>query len=140
MRRVDMSPSNNDAFTMFSMTHVIAMFVLGLSIILLYFQKNKRQLLKTHSTLLQRSLAISLLIMDIFYYVWLITTDRWNLSDSLPLELCSISLILTMMLLWTGSSHIYPFVFYAGIGGALQAVITPVLDMDFPHFRYFHFF
>jgi len=78
--------------------------------------------------------------MDILYYVWLFQTERWNWSNSLPLELCSISLAMTIVLLWTGNKHVYDFVFFAGIGGALQAIATPVLDLSFPHFRYFHFF
>lgn len=89
---------------------------------------------------IEKSFAITLVIADIGYYLWLIFTDRWNIQDSLPLELCSISLVLAVILLWTGNRHLYDIVFYAGIGGALQAIITPVLDIDFPHFRYFHFF
>lgn len=89
---------------------------------------------------MERLFGLSLLVIDILYHVWLVQSDRWELSNSLPLELCSISLLLTIVLLWTGNRLVYQFVFYAGIGGALQAMLTPVLDMDFPHFRYFHFF
>ena len=39
-----------------------------------------------------------------------------------------------------GTGGLIDFVFFAGIGGALQAMATPVLDVGFPHFRYFHFF
>ena len=59
---------------------------------------------------------------------------------ALPLELCSISLLVSIVLLLTGNRHLIDFVIFAGIGGALQALATPVLDMDFPHFRFFHFF
>ncbi|CAM3045189.1 Integral membrane protein (Intg_mem_TP0381) [Filibacter tadaridae] len=58
----------------------------------------------------------------------------------MPLELCSISLLVVIVLLWTGNKRLIDFVFFAGIGGALQAMATPVLDVGFPHFRYFHFF
>ena len=78
--------------------------------------------------------------MEVLYHVWMNWTGRWDLSDSLPLELCSFSLIVAIVLLWTGNKHLVDFVFFAGIGGALQAMATPVLDLGFPHFRYFHFF
>ena len=78
--------------------------------------------------------------MDITYHLWLIVTERWGLDDSLPLELCSISLLVSIVLLLTGNRHLIDFVIFAGIGGAIQALATPVLDMDFPHFRFFHFF
>ncbi|GGG02683.1 hypothetical protein GCM10010913_25520 [Paenibacillus aceti] len=35
---------------------------------------------------------------------------------------------------------LYPFLFFAGIAGALQALLTPNLVYGFPHFRFFHFF
>lgn len=88
----------------------------------------------------ERLFALTLLVMEVLYHVGMIVTGRWGLSDSLPLELCSISLLVAIVLLWTGNRHLYDFIFFAGIGGALQAMATPVLDVGFPHFRYFHFF
>ena len=88
----------------------------------------------------ERLFALTLLVMEVLYHVGMIGTGRWGLSDSLPLELCSISLLVAIVLLWTGNRHLYDFIFFAGIGGALQAMATPVLDVGFPHFRYFHFF
>ncbi|WP_342511642.1 TIGR02206 family membrane protein [Sporosarcina sp. FSL K6-1522] len=88
----------------------------------------------------ERLFALSLLVMELLYHVWLIGIGRWGLSDSFPLELCSISLIAAILLLWTGNPHLYNFVFFAGIGGAIQAIATLVLDLGFPHFRYIHFF
>jgi hypothetical integral membrane protein (TIGR02206 family) len=78
--------------------------------------------------------------MEVSYHGWMISTGRWMASQSLPLELCSISLMVAILLLWTGKKQLIDFVFFAGIGGALQAMATPVLDIGFPHFRYFHFF
>lgn len=89
---------------------------------------------------IEKIFALSLLTVDLCYHIWLITTDRWALSHSLPLELSSLSLLITILLLWTGDKRLIDFVFFAGIGGAIQALLTPVLDVGFPHFRYFHFF
>ncbi|WP_391204072.1 TIGR02206 family membrane protein [Psychrobacillus sp. L4] len=122
------------------MAHFSAIGVLCFFIILLLIIKKRWSISQKKVLLMERLFALSLLIMEILYHVWLYQTGRWNWVSSLPLELCSISLILTIILLWTGNRHIYEFVFYAGIGGALQAVATPVLDLSFPHFRYFHFF
>lgn len=127
-------------FKMFSVVHIASMLTLSLLILLLFFSKNKWSN-KPHEILFrERFFALTLLIMDSCYYIWLVQTGRWDVSNSLPLELCSISLIITIMLLWTGNKKFYSFVFFAGIGGAIQAVATPVLDLNFPHFRFFHFF
>ncbi|WP_342542676.1 TIGR02206 family membrane protein [Paenisporosarcina sp. FSL H8-0542] len=128
------------AFVMFSTAHQIVIVGLVLLIVLLFAFKNRWTLQPRKAQQIERLFALSLLGMDIAFYIWLFQTGRWNLSSSLPLELCSISLVLTIVLLWTGNKHVYDFVFYAGIGGALQAIATPVLDLSFPHFRYFHFF
>ncbi len=79
-------------------------------------------------------------MMESLYHIWLIHIGKWNVKDSLPLELCSVSLILTVLLLFTRNRMLYNFVFFLGIGGALQAILTPVLDLSFPHFRFIHFF
>lgn len=127
-------------FEMFSSAHFAAIVALFFVIFLLFLSRKKWSIQPYNLRRIERLFALSLLIVDVFYYIWLVQAGRWNISNSLPLELCSISLLMTIFLLWTGNKHLYDFVFYAGIGGAIQAVATPVLDMSFPHFRYFHFF
>ncbi|MEK3976549.1 MULTISPECIES: TIGR02206 family membrane protein [Psychrobacillus] len=130
----------DNRFVMFSLAHWGAIAVLITFILLLFITRTRWTESEKNILSMERLFGLSLLVIDILYHVWLVQSDRWELSNSLPLELCSISLLLTIVLLWTGNRLVYQFVFYAGIGGALQAMLTPVLDMDFPHFRYFHFF
>ncbi|WP_260858105.1 TIGR02206 family membrane protein [Bacillus sp. FJAT-22090] len=127
-------------FEMFSFAHLLAIVTLFLLALLLFFIKKMNLMQFEKVRPLEVLFGISLLVMDIFYHVWMIQAGRWDWSSSLPLELCSISLVMAIILLWTRNKHVYDFVFFAGIGGALQAVATPVLDIGFPHFRYFHFF
>lgn len=129
-----------NAFEMFSRAHVATIVVFFFVIVVLFLSKKKWSFQPQNLRRLEHVFGWSLVVMDVFYYIWLLQADRWHVSNSLPLELCSISLVMTIILLWTGNKHVYDFVFYAGIGGALQAIATPVLDMSFPHFRYFHFF
>lgn len=136
-----MEQKGEPLFVMFSLAHFGAVTGLIVAIILLFFSKKKWLKLQSRNIgRIERIFAMTLLTMEILYHVWLVQTDRWNWSSSLPLELCSVSLVMTVILLWTGNKHVHDFVFYAGIGGALQAIATPVLDLGFPHFRYFHFF
>ena len=128
------------SFVMFSFEHAMAIVLLFLFISLLFISKKNLSDRRGHLRLIERLFAGSLLIMEIFYHIWMITTERWNLSSSVPLELCSISLLVAIALLWTGNRRLYMFVFYAGIGGAIQAIATPVLDVGFPHLDTFHFF
>ncbi|WP_432358898.1 TIGR02206 family membrane protein [Sporosarcina sp. UB5] len=127
-------------FVMFSFVHLSVLSIIAIIIVLLYWQRKRLHVNASKLKWAERIFALSLLAMDILYHIWLIVTDRWALDDSLPLELCSISLFVSIVLLLTGNRHLTDFVIFAGIGGALQALGTPVLDMDFPHFRFFHFF
>ena len=133
-----MSENKDMLFVMFSSAHSLAIALTFFFLFLLYFLKNKW----TNVTARKSELifAISLMIMDVLYHIWLIDTGRWSVRHSLPLELCSISLLVAILLLLSGNKHLYDFVFFAGIAGALQAIVTPVLDVNFPHFRFFHFF
>ena len=127
-------------FIMFSTMHWMAIAFLILFSVLLLISKKKWSTQPQFRKLIERSFALSLLVMELLYHGWMILTERWSFQESLPLELCSISLIATIVLLWSGNKLLYGFVFFAGIGGAFQAMLTPVLDLGFPHFRFFHFF
>ena len=124
------------SFVMFSVAHIAVIVVLCLAIVVLFIGRKRGPISQKY----ERLFALSLLSMECLYHVWMMTTGRWTLASSLPLELCSISLLVTISLLWTGNKHLIDFVFFAGIGGAIQAMATPVLDIGFPHFRFFHFF
>lgn len=135
-----MTGKSGPSFVMFSTAHLVILVIILLIAIILFLSRKNYSLKQQKHQLIERLFAISLLIMELLYYVWMYGTGRWDVGNSLPLELCSISLMLAIILLWTGNKLLYDFVFFAGIGGALQALATPVLDLSFPHFRYFHFF
>ena len=59
----------------------------------------------------------------------------------LPLHMCSVVVWLTMYMLLTNSYPIYEISYFLGIGGALQALLTPdITGYGFPHFRAFNTF
>lgn len=70
---------------------------------------------------------------------WYGITDNWGLH-SLPFQLCSIMMWLSILLLLTRNHKLFEVTFFLGIMGAMQALLTPNLDVSYPEFRYFHFF
>ncbi|WP_147804110.1 TIGR02206 family membrane protein [Alkalicoccus halolimnae] len=122
-------------FEMFQFQHIIMITLLFIGIIVIYVTKNKK---------VQRSVeiitALSLILFEISYQLWLLLTGNWEIHHALPLELSSISIILVIILLLTGKRELFEITFFIAIGGALQAVVTPVLNFGWPHFRYWHFF
>lgn len=128
----------NYDFQMFSLSHfvVISIFILGSILIFLFRGKLKAE----EWRYAEIGVAISLIIMETTYHLWMLQNGSWHVSHAIPLELCSISLILTVILLLTRKKLIYEILLFTALLGASQALFTPLLRYDFPHFRFFHFF
>lgn len=86
-------------------------------------------------------LAWTLLVNEIAWHYWNYTVGRWTIQTMLPLHLCSILVWLGALMLLTRSHRIYEFMYFMGIGGAIQALATPDLGIyGFPHFRFLQTF
>lgn len=127
-------------FKIFSASHIVVLILILFIVILLFMLRKRINLYTFQNRCIERIYAVTLLLSEVGYHIWMWQTNRWHIANSLPLELCSISLLVAICLLWTGKRIWYPFVFFAGIGGAIQAILTPDLDIGFPHFRFIHFF
>lgn len=69
--------------------------------------------------------GIMLLSLAILLHIYLIYLGKWNLRTSLPLQLCSISGILSgVVLLWREQTA-YELLLYWGIPGAFYSLLTP---------------
>ena len=125
-------------FQWFSISHFIMISLLFLGSMIIFLKKNKWK--KENLRTAEIPIAISLIIFEIFYHIWMYQNGIWQVRQSLPLELCSISLILTILLLLTRKKIFYEILLFTALLGASQALFTPLLHFDFPHFRFIHFF
>lgn len=127
-------------FIMFSPSHWAALSIITLSCLLLY---GLRFEIRTDSRLRQ-GVRLLLIIVLVFsetgLQLWYVTQNIWKSSSSLPFELCGITLLLSIVMLITRSRKMYSFLYFAGIGGAFIALLTPNLVYPFPHFRFLLFF
>ncbi|MCD9021449.1 YwaF family protein [Cohnella silvisoli] len=126
------------AFEPFSLAHDIglalaAAFVIGIS----FFRRKLKD--PVYNLIARIGLAALLVICELALQGWYAVTDNWGWY-SLPFQLCSIMMWLSAALLLTRNRRLYEITFFLGIMGALQALLTPNLDVTFPQFRYFHFF
>ncbi len=127
--------NKKNPFVRFSTVHLISIFLFFLGIILLFIFRKK-----INETFTRIFFVSIILLLEIGYHIWLITNNLWAASHALPLQLCSISLILCIILLLTNNKTTFEIVFFIGIAGALQAIFTPELFYNFPHCRFLHFF
>lgn len=131
---------HSENFIMFSLSHWIALTTIAL-VCLVFF--SSRVALRTHPKL-RRGVRLLLVLLLLFsetgLQLWYRSQDIWKASSSLPLELCGITLLLSVIMLLTRSRLLYSFLYFAGIGGAFVALITPNLVYPYPHFRFLLFF
>jgi hypothetical integral membrane protein (TIGR02206 family) len=99
---------------------------------------------RTKSRRLERSICFTLsALLLINYAAYVIIgrnfgVDRWY--KLLPLQLCDWAMIVIIGALWTGNRRWLEVAYFWGIGGTLQAIITPNLRFGFPDLRFISFF
>ncbi|WP_042159748.1 TIGR02206 family membrane protein [Paenibacillus gorillae] len=85
------------------------------------------------------TLAALLVACELSFQSWYVLGGTWGVH-ALPFQLCSMMVLFSAVLLISRNAKLGDVVFFLGILGALQALLTPNLDYNFPHFRYFHFY
>jgi len=80
------------------------------------------------------SLAGGCLASEIYLIVWWSWTGA-RLQELLPLQLCDMSIVIAPIVLLTGSRRWYELLYFWGIGGAMQGLLTPNVEWGFPSIR-----
>ncbi len=121
-------------FVLFGAAHIVTLVVVALFILALTRFKGAPE-----STLrkVRWTLAIVLCLNEIAWHVWSLAVGTWNIQTMLPLQLCSLLIWLSVFALISRNTILYEFVYFLGIGAAIQALFTPDAGIyGFPHFRY----
>ncbi|NUU78474.1 YwaF family protein [Paenibacillus xylanilyticus] len=136
-----LDPYDAEPFIMFSNPHLWAMGSSAMMIILLFLFRNRLRTWPERTRRVMRiALAVFMLGCEVVLQFWYVYGGVWSVRTSLPLELCSLSLLLSAVLLLTRSRLLHSSLLFAGIAGALMAIITPNLGYAYPHFRFIQFF
>lgn len=127
------------SFIPYSRQHVLILFIMLVGIFFLYqYQDLLRQ--SEWNITVRYAIAFLFIGSEIGLYMWEWKAGIFELATSLPFELCTISLLLASIMIVTKSYRIYEIVFFTGIIGASQAILTPNLQYTFPHFRFIEYF
>ncbi|WP_334073468.1 MULTISPECIES: TIGR02206 family membrane protein [Paenibacillus] len=127
-------------FLMFSAPHLISIALLLVFALALFLTRRHIREKKTLRLAVRCGLIFLLILCEGSLNIWYFAEEVWDIRYTLPLELCTITLLLSILMLWTRTRWLYEILLFAGIGGALQAFLTPNLAYGFPHFRFFQFF
>ena len=98
----------------------------------------------TKSPRVERAIVATLSAVLVFDYVAYLIFIRnhgvvaWQ--QMLPLQLCDWGMVVVIVAMLTGNQRWFEVAYFWGIGGTLQAVLTPNLRFGFPDLRFFSFF
>lgn len=134
-----LSANTNNVFIPYSSFHLIVLALFLLLLIALFLNRRWFQPERRERTA-RYMLAGILILCEVTLNIWYVHQSVYNIKNSLPLELCSISLYMCVLMLLLKSRGIFAIVYFTGIGGAAQALLTPVLYYNFPHVVFFEFF
>ena len=127
-----------DPFILFGTSHIISIaLAIFLSIFIPIFAKKKLSERYQHIV----GGVIGYLVMS-SYILWTaleITAGTFDLKLHLPIHLCRMANLLLPFVMIARSYLFYEILFFWGLSGMLQAVITPDIAAGFPHFQFFRF-
>ena len=128
-----------ERFTHWSFLHWIILVLTCLITFLLIFvaRKNKNTFIPQK---ISYSLSILLILNFIAYNIYRIRSGFWEIRYDLPMEFCNWSMIVTSIALFTKNQTFSELSYFWVMAGSIQGVITPDLQVTFPHIYFFIFF
>ena len=83
------------------------------------------------------ALALTLLLNELAWHLWNLATGSWTIEQMLPLHMCSAMVWITVWALLLERRRLYSLLYFFGVAGASQALITPSSgSYGFPHYRF----
>ena len=128
-----------EAFQPLSASHwIVLALVVAVNILIYIYRAKIRENLPASVT--HAMMAALLLFLALTQQAWYVLSGTWSIQYSLPLYLCDMSLFVCVLMLLKNSYNLYEIAYFWGVGGAVQALLTPNVSYAFPHFIFFQFF
>lgn len=122
------------AFELFGAGHLLSIAIIASVVaFLIWGWKNPSATSKRNARLIMLGVF---LVIEISWHTWNVYNGTWTIQKHLPLHACSVSAWCSILVLITRSYRIYEIVFFIGLAGATQTVLTPDAGIyGLPHFR-----
>lgn len=86
-----------------------------------------------------RVLGVVLAADAVSYTVSLVVQGTWSAKTSLPLALCDVAVVIAAVACWWRIALLVELTYFWGLAGTLQGVLTPDLNVGFPHLVFFQY-
>ena len=112
------------------------------SLIILLILLLSKYLNKKTKLTLAKSICILTIALTLYGHLIDVINDNWRLHEDLPFHLCSISNLITCIILFIPKNNrLFEFLFYCGFLGGLMAILTPQINYyDGGIFMYFEYY
>jgi hypothetical integral membrane protein (TIGR02206 family) len=82
----------------------------------------------------------ALILNYVIYLIFIRSRGLVDWRQILPMQMCDWGMVVVIVAMWTGNQRWFDVAYFWGIGGTLQAVLTPNLRFGFPDWRFISFF
>lgn len=128
-----------ERFVPFSAEHLTALLLIAVASVAVPLAVRR-----AHDRRLAARVALALAAATVVFQLASIGLGIWlydrPLAQQLPLHLCGISMLLTAIMLARQSYSLFEILYFWGLAGGMQALLTPDLLVGFPHPLYISFF
>jgi hypothetical integral membrane protein (TIGR02206 family) len=121
-------------FKLFGKSHLVALSLIVLFNVLLALWKPKKE---STRKVVRTTIAATFIANEGLMHLWHYRSGLWSNKTLLPLHLCGIMIYTSCYMLVRPSDDLYQMVYFMGMPGAFQALLTPDPgDYDWPHYRF----
>ena len=85
-------------------------------------------------------LSAVLILNYVVYLVFIRSRGVVDWRQLLPMQMCDWGMVVVIVAMWSGNQRWFEVAYFWGIGGTLQALLTPNLRYGFPDWRFISFF
>ena len=131
--------NNATPFQAFSTEHWVAIFLtVALPFVLAALVRASKSAVAEHAVV--AALSAILFANYAGYLLFIRRLGELGWQQMLPLQMCDWAMAVVIVALWTKNHRWFEVAYFWGIGGTLQAVLTPNLRFGFPDLRFVSFF